>query len=286
MKPIFVIIFLFVWLGLVAQAPKTYNDSIFLSLKNCENAYCNKDTVKAIQLLEDFEKAYPYSYNTQLTNKILIDLYIATNRTAEAKQKILYTLSYEPTDNSIFDMFTCNTKNNFGRGAIKANMCVALSSLYKHEKKFDSAIYYLSLAENPNKYHPYGIGCVNGYLIYNTYLSPYYADVYIAAGDTIKAINRLLNHLFVGEDGSNGAIKTTLKKILLYKYTQQQITNEIQKGINNLKIIKNKKNESKTVHLTMFNHKIKIYYGYYITNREQIIKNYSHIKLLCEQEAL
>lgn len=219
-------------------------------------AFCENDTLKTITILETIEKTYTTDALIVFTNKALADLYLIRGKIVCAKEKILYALTYKPTNRAGFKPIdTCNkilSVHNFLR--TKADLCVAISQLYLNEKQFDSTIYYLNLADN--RLLPYG-DCANGMIMYKSLLSPFFADYYLAVGDTTKAIARLLD-FFMQHDGNWKLLTQKLKSILLLKFTQKEITKQVDKGLRELKFIKID-NYNFDVSLTLFGHNVKDY---------------------------
>ena len=109
-----------------------------------------------------------------------------------------YALKYNVCDKLLNKHFTLRAK---------ADLCTVLSTVYLNEKQFDSALYYLNQADNENL--PYR-NCGNGVMMYRSYLSPYFADCYLAMGDTTNAIARLLDY-FMNINGNTVLLTRKLK---------------------------------------------------------------------------
>jgi hypothetical protein len=77
--------------------------------------------------------------------------------------------------------------------------------------------------------------CGNGVIMYKTYLSLRYADLYLSKGDTTRAINRLLEFI-VWEERYSTEAAVKLRTLLLKKYSPAQIDREIKRGIAGLRI--------------------------------------------------
>ena len=215
---------------------------------------CNNDTAATIQQLEEIERSYPTDAHVFFTDKVLGDLYLARGETGKALHCLLYALDYKPHNRYYIrkDSTLCDKAfNSFSPSQSGADICVSVSKVYIIKKKPDSSLYYLQLADD--KYLPYR-ECVNGLVMYKSYLSPFIADAYLANGDTAKAINRLLD-FFNLSDGDTRSVTAKLKTVLLYKYTQKQIVREVEKGLANLKIVPGKKDQPKKIlEFTLFDH--------------------------------
>jgi tetratricopeptide (TPR) repeat protein len=196
-------------------------------------AFCKNDTLATIAILENIEKLYPSDGVVAISNKALADLYIAQGRIKDAKEKLLYGVSYTKTSVSVSNRTVEGCPQIiFNRDLItaKAESCVSLSRLFLQDKQFASSLYYLQQAET--KFNPYK-NCGNGSNMYCVYLTPFFVDHYLAMGDTSKAIARLLNY-FMMHDGNTEPVTKKLKELLLQKYTQQQITAAVKKGLRDM----------------------------------------------------
>lgn len=222
--------------------------------------FCKNDTLATIVYLETLEKEFPTDGTILMADKALADLYFTKGKTNEAKEKLLYSFSYKPINfpiNLFRDSDICNKiLNRYNYRSTKAGVCVALSQLYFKQKKYDSVFYFLNLADN--EFLPYK-ECGNGVCMYKSYLSTYFADYYLAIGDTTKAIARLLD-FFMIRDGDTKLLTQKLKSILLLKWTQNEIKIEVDKGLRNLKFVKGDYS-SFDIYLTLFGHTI-YDYGY------------------------
>ena len=239
--------------------PTTTNKFAIELVDSAKLAFCNNDTAKTIFFLEKIERDYPVDGVIIMSNKILGELYSAMGRDMEAKSKFFYALSYKPaTFMTLRDADICDKIiNNYSGPAAKADLCVAISQLYLKQKQFDSSLYYLNLADND--YLPYR-GCGNGVIMYKSFLSMHFADHYLAAGDTTHAISRLLD-FFMKPDGSPILLTNKLKALLLHKWTQAEITNQVDQGFKNFTYHKTE-NGGYTISVNLFGHTVKDYcYG-------------------------
>jgi tetratricopeptide (TPR) repeat protein len=224
------------------------------SLDSIKYSLINGDTSTAILHLENFERNYSNNFLLSYTNDLLGDLYDKTGKSTKSFEKRKKALDFRPTDFSykgidsnyifLFD------KRNYS--TIRANACIKISEVYIKQSNMDSSLKYLKLADD--KYLPYK-DCVNGMLMYRSFLSFKFCDHYLHFGDTTNAIKRLFRY-FLEVDGNAFAVTKKLKELLLKKYSQEQIELEVKKSIEKCKIIKDKYSEVKLIRFVMFNEKI------------------------------
>lgn len=224
-----------------AIAQSEINKEVIKLADSANAAFCKNDTAATIAILESIERLYPTDAAVAMSNKALADLYIAQGRIQEAKEKVWNGLAYKRTNHPFFsDRTECSQLlSNKKWLTAQAESCVSLSRLYIQEKQFDSSLYYLQQAQTT--FNPYKL-CGNGYYMYCVYLSPFFADHYLAMGDTTKAIARLLD-FFMHHDGNTEPLTRKLKALLLQKYTQEQITAAVKKGLRNVSFTKVKGND-------------------------------------------
>lgn len=221
-------------------------------IEQIQLAICEKDNECAQKLLEEFEGEFPNDGMILLTNKLLSELYLRDNRTELAIEKLLHAINYKAITRQ-FNRDSTDCDKKFYKRIHKSDLCVSLSNIYLNIGKHDACLYYLELAQtkyNPNK------GCGNGLRMYNSYLSTYFADCFLEMGDTSKAIERLFNHIIMRESNEK-LLGEKLKVILLEKYSNECIQDEIMGGIENMVIILGKEGEPKRlILLEMFGCKI------------------------------
>lgn len=251
------LLFLFLLCGWYTTVPAQsvrVNTAIIQLIDSAKKAFCENDTSKTIIILDQIGQLYPTDPMVVSTNKVLADLYVAKDQMAAAKVRLIYAFTYMPTGNRfLLEKDTCrrslHLNNNYGQA--KADVCVALSQLYFREKRFDSTGYYLHLADG--EYLPYQ-DCLNGVHYYQAFLSPYFADYYLAIGDRDKAIARLLD-CFKSRDGDMVLIVRKLQAILLQQWTQKEIKRQVKKGLRQMKFTKADDDRFR-ISITLFDHTI------------------------------
>lgn len=230
------------------------NTAIIQLIDSAKQAFCENDTSKTIVVLERIGQLYPTDPMVVSTNRVLASLYVAKGETVVAKAKLMYALTYIPTGNRLLlEKDTCLGKlqldSNYDQA--KADVCVALSQLYFNEKRFDSTGYYLRLADG--EYLPYQ-DCLNGVHYYRSFLSPYFADYYLATGNRDKAIARLLD-CFMSRDGDMVLVTRKLQTILLQQWTQKEIKKQVKKGLRQMTFTKEEDDRFR-ISITLFGHTI------------------------------
>jgi len=144
-------------------------------------------------------------------------------------------LDLQPTTGYFIYKDKCGLYSGLDPSSIKADICVTLSKAYFLLDDNSTALEYLKLADT--KYLPSFGGCANGMIMYKTKLSLDFADYYLLTGDTLKAIDRLIE-FFLSNERYDDMVTAKLKSILLLKYSQKEITAEINSGIETMRIVK------------------------------------------------
>jgi tetratricopeptide (TPR) repeat protein len=199
---------------------------------------CEKDTAKTIELLSRFMGEFPNSGMDRFVGVKLGQLYTETGNFIEAEKAFNTVLStnYLRRNSSIFyppEIENCDLMID-GRKfkETKANACFGLYDLEMRKKNYKKAYESLILA---NTVHlPYK-ECGNGIEMSIVNYNKYFVDYFLKTGDTTKAINQSFDIIF--EDYRYKVSKENvhiLKGLLLKKYTQKAINNEIEKAISGL----------------------------------------------------
>jgi hypothetical protein len=271
----------------MAQQYEINHEAIKL-VDSANAAFCKNDTVTTIAILENIEKLYPTDGVVAASNKVLADLYIAQGRMKEAKEKLLYGIFYKKTSIAVTYRYVDRCSPiilNKELITAKAESCISLSRLFLQDKQFDSSLYYLQQADI--QLNPYQ-NCGNGFNMYRIYLSPFFADHYLAIGDTTQAIRRLLD-FFMNPDGDTKPVTKKLKALLLQSYSQHQITSEVKKGLRDVTFTKAAGNDdSWYMNITWFGFTTKYYAGSssYLKDCRKLYRNGPSAKMLCAADAL
>ncbi len=264
------------------MASTDVNLHVIRKIDSAQKFLCDNDTLSAIRQLEQIEHEYPNDAHIIFSSKLLGDLYFIKGDTEKSLKSLLHALNCTIGPYVYKGTIVCEKQSYpffyFSYG--KADICISISKVYQSKKKYDSSLHYLNLADD--KYLPYK-GCGNGIISAKSHLSLFFADHFIAAGDTAKAINRLLD-FFMLVDGDMNALTSKLKAILKYTYTQQQINSEVEAGINNLKIVSGKDGQPKELlEFKLFNHLIHMFrHEKTIEQWRDILTNRKSIKQLVD----
>lgn len=257
----------------------TINKKALKLVDSAKVAFCNGDTSLTITTLESIEINYPTDALIVSTNRALAQLYIAKGKTAYAKAKLLYAFSYTPTNFPAYrEDDVCDKilkRQEYSRA--KADLCVDLSKIYLAQKAYDSSLYFLNLADSA--FLPY-TDCANGIYMYRSYLSPFFADHYLATGDTAKAFARLLD-FFMNPNGNTNLLAQKLKTLLLQKWTPEQIKGEVDKGLRTLQFTKIGDSEF-LIQFTLFGHTIRDYGHGKVGHYKKLYKSDPGLKILQE----
>ena len=288
MKPALIIL-LFVTVFSSASAQQESNDEVrygidtanerlhyerlsFRLIDSANTAACNGDTSLCIKWLLLTEKEFPVTTSTPVIEAALGKLYLQRGEDEKAKEHLLFGLQHYflaacpiNSDEQKCKSPMVNVDGSYSRD--RSEICVLLSKVYLKQHMPDTALQYLQLADG--KYLPYK-DCGNGIMRYRSYLSPYFADCYLAMGDTTSAINRLLDY-FMCTDGNTSLITQKLKQVLLLRYTQEQINTEITNSLKRIKPDKIKSEERPE--FILFGHKLMRWgYPYYYREHPTVAK--------------
>ena len=228
---------LLIILLLLFQFPALHAQKGHPLLDSAAGSFCHGDTLTTISYLEAFLKQYvPVSKEGNARGIIglrLGEFYLGRNELEIARDKLLEAFPYSTRKRELYYYRdSCGLFKLFRRMYTTAYICEALYNVYMELNEPANAIQYLQLADG--RYMPTFDWCVNGMNNYKAYLSLKFADFYCKAGDTTRAINRLLDYAFCGEYYSIEAT-LLLKKLLYTRYTPHQVRKEIRRGIANFK---------------------------------------------------
>lgn len=203
--------------------------------------FCSCDTANAIQRLETFTRKYPDSNLSLVLNGRLAELYLARGQKKVAcicldkalRIKAKYVDCKYPPGNCVSKFLPYAGPDPTLR---KFQMCIMMSQLLTAENAPRKALHYLNLADwdyLPSK------GCANGAYMYQTFLTMHFADVYLSMKDTLSAMNRLFKYMMIDE-AITEKVARRLKTLLLTKYSNNEVQQEIQRALARIKKYKNK----------------------------------------------
>jgi len=218
-------------------------------------ACMHRDTVTAMKYLVQYALSNPKSYGSVYACRAAGTWFLHNRQPEAAIQALKQSLVFEPRYQSsciselrFFD--TTAFKEDYI--SVKADICVGISEIYEGLGNKLLALRYLNMADS--NYLP-RFGCANGMIMYRTKLSLSFADYYLKSGDTTGAINRLLDFYMSGE-AYDDKVAQKLKEVLHYKYTRQQITDEIARGIRKINLVPDPWGGMEHVcQMTIFGHK-------------------------------
>ncbi len=198
-------------------------------IEQANRAFCKGDTATAMANLEAHVEKYPNDATVLLAIYHLGRLYFHKGDDQVALAFLTNALERKPKSGLLIrEPEDCHEVSGRNYESVRADICVTLSQVYQKAGEPEKALDYLNLADK--QYLPRYGGCANGMIMYRTYLSLFYADVYLQAGDTVRAINRLLE-FFMSDEGYQLQIAARLKTCLLASFSQKQIKQEIKKAI-------------------------------------------------------
>lgn len=228
-------------------------------IDSAKYAYTHGDTVKAMDYLKQYATSFPQNVGAMYAYRAVGRWYAQKHQPQTAISTFVHILEIKPRYGFVcgqqFAVFDSIEKYSH---TVQADICVYISNMYKKMDDKANALKYLDLADST--YLPYQ-GCANGMISYKTKLSLSFADYYLKYGDTAKAMNRLLDFYMSGE-GHDYKVAEKLKEVLRYKYTRQQIADEIENGISTLTLAPERSYSSdrKAYWFIIFGHK-QIVYG-------------------------
>lgn len=118
---------------------------------------------------------------------------------------------------------------------IKHRVCFMLYELNFTTKHYFRSLKYLKLSE---KKYPLIHFCGNCHASSDLYTTAQYSKVYVELNQIDKAIDLLCPHLFNSPFSNNNIVVDQLKIVLLRKFTQEQINQEIRNAENTIELNK------------------------------------------------
>jgi len=201
------------------------NGQDYSKLKQADELYCNDDKSDLVlEALEECLKDTSYS-RTDLgyVHYFMGDVYY--NREEYEKAIIQFKASLEFGIYPIEDYERkCHLKKRSWRFIFRERP-IMIGNCYIKIGKLDSADFWFHQAQNK-----YKLGCLN-VIVANYYRIDFKRiQLLLMKGDTLSAQNRLVDRLLSYSEPE------MLQEILLTKYTQKEIENELLKSIQNIKV--------------------------------------------------
>lgn len=238
-------------------------DAIF---KSALSAYSKNDTASFLKYLEKYSQACPDSPLIKTAYLFQATVFEWKGDNGKAIQLIQTGLSLpDQWENPMkFKKYQNEVYELLGEPDVISNykLIKQISNLYQAEKDYVSAIKYLDQI-NRNRLPGYS-GCVNGMIGIESRIAMTYADCYLSMGDTLNAINRLVDYALFQEPEISEKVAQKLKPLLVQHYTQQAIRVEVEKSVDNVRVYKETSASGYTfehVEFVFFGRKIPFMYG-------------------------
>ncbi|MBK7339868.1 MAG: hypothetical protein IPJ64_07675 [Saprospiraceae bacterium] len=181
-----------------AQTNSNYKYPTHKFLQSADSLLCEKDTINALKVLEDF------------VNKTKIKEVTWKSKNA---------------CNPITDLI-----NPY---SIYADVCLEISDLSLRLNKPKNAIKYIKKLKN--EFFPRSGGCLNGILMYETKISIYLANYYLYIGQKAEAIKTLTEYFIYQEYYSKEATEK-LKALLMDEYSLNELRTIVNISIENIEL--------------------------------------------------
>ncbi|WP_196887984.1 tetratricopeptide repeat protein [Aureivirga sp. CE67] len=209
-------------------------------IKSASISYCENDLKNSIKHLEEFVENYP---NHELCEEALSkigDLYFELN-TFDKAESIYHSILenqenifQEKTEKENCYNFLINQDCNKiiypkEYNQLKHFALVKLAEINYQKGAYLKALDFLEQSENN---FPYLTNCGTGEMERQAQNTLMYHEIYMKLGKNNLALNKLLEQVFNYQDSN---IQIELKKLLKEKYTEEEITSEIEKSIKNIK---------------------------------------------------
>lgn len=164
------------------------------------------------------------------------------------------------------------------QSSFHADLCLIIANLSIQLKEEKRAHHYLMLA-NTTFLPRYG--CFNGVLMYKTKLAIHFAEYYLLINEEEKAIVQLLEN-FMNNESYDMKATILLNSILLKSYTQKDIQDEIERGLQSMVYVNQAEGYSDVVQMTFFDHSINRYAYGDLEDVRKIFRNNRCVKFLCK----
>jgi tetratricopeptide (TPR) repeat protein len=126
----------------------------------------------------------------------------------------------------------------------KHNSCRQLAEIYLERKDYKLALHFINLFD---KKYPYQHFCGNEWAAYDNYKATMLAMVYDGEGHYESAVDTLLPYIINNGLASNENVIATLERILDNHYSKDELRNEFQKGLKNIRVSAGKNKKATTV---------------------------------------
>jgi len=193
---IFLVPQMFIAVSAQTNINNQYLTNIFL--QSADSLLCNKDTIKAVKLLEEF-------VNKTNQNQI--------------------TLKNRNTCSPISDMISPSS--------IFADVCLEIADLSLRLKNPENAIKYINKLKDD--YFPRFGGCLNGILMYETKISIHLANYYLYMNQKDQAIKTLAEYFVYQESYSRKATEM-LKALLMEEFSLNELRTNVSSSIENIEL--------------------------------------------------
>lgn len=233
MRFVFIMALLGAGLPACAQNQDTLGMQVQL-MRRAFDANCSGDSAAYVAHLETYLKLFPDTYNAYWAVSRLATIYEIRGQ-IDTSIRLYEDWSNGPMKKkSVYFRLddTCGIVPIMAFDEIFFECGIELGRLYRKKGDFDQALYYLNKADN--QWLPRYGGCVNGIMMARTNLSLKFADHYVACGDTMAAIHRLLEY-FLSNEGNSKEVTIRLRSLLLTQYTHEEIVAELNRAIETAK---------------------------------------------------
>lgn len=208
------------------------------ALKKAVLAICKKDTNRFFRILDDYI-AHPRE-NSSLSTAYSLRSMIQDQKGSidEAIKSLELALANYHGEEPIPSADeSCNWFfDNYAPEYILSeyNLLRKIATLYQKKADFRQALLYLGKINNHNSPT---FGCGNGAIMVNSSTAIQRAQCFLGISDTSSAIDQLVDYCLFNEGDISKELVTLLKKLLDSKYSKQQIEEEINRSVANVKVV-------------------------------------------------
>lgn len=161
--------------------------------------------------------------------------------------------------NETFDSLHCDPPNEYIENVDwnmvgKFDACHELVALFSQLQQYKKVIHYLDLIQNRYRYQSF---CGAGDVDRDLYIRNRYKEAYLGLGDTSSAISALLEMQYYSHpEIYRSSFYDSLNKLLLYKYDQRYIKEQLKNAENTIEIVLSDNESYYDVYITLFGHRI------------------------------